>query len=189
MSPQAEGKKGNYFLGLLPPEPLATEALRIKEYFRDKYSSKASLNSPPHVTVHMPFEWREDRKDKLVWSLAGFAKEEKRFPVKLNGFGCFAPRVIFISVQPSPDLTAFQGRLSFMCRQEHHLFHPDHADHPFHPHLTVALRDLRKPRFRVAWEEFKNKSFTGEFNAVSLTLLKHDGRRWNRDAEFPFSNG
>jgi hypothetical protein len=36
--------------------------------------------------------------------------------------------------------------------------------------------------------EFKTRSLNFDFEANSLTLLQHDGRRWNVDAEFPFNS-
>jgi 2'-5' RNA ligase len=177
--------KADYFIGLIPPDLLAREILTIKEYFLTTYSSKASLNSPPHVTLHMPFEWREDKTGILERTLSEFSASETPFPVVLRDFGCFEPRVIFIGVEPDTALMDFQKRLAGVCRSEFKLLQPNHDHRPFHPHVTVAFRDLRKPKFKTAWEEFRNKPFSAGFTAGSLFLLKHDGKRWNVAAEFP----
>jgi 2'-5' RNA ligase len=55
---------------------------------------------------------------------------------------------------------------------------------PFHPHLTVAFRDLKKPNYQLAWEEFKSKNFQAEFIADKITLLKHTGKVWEIHQEF-----
>ena len=52
-------KRKQYFVALIPPSPVYEEAQALKEYFREKYNSKAALNSPPHITLHMPFFWKE----------------------------------------------------------------------------------------------------------------------------------
>lgn len=57
---------------------------------------------------------------------------------------------------------------------------------PFSPHVTVAFRDLKRQNFRKAWIEFENQPLEFEFLASHLTLLLHDGRRWNVNVEFPF---
>lgn len=49
-----------YFIALVLPSPLYEEVTRLKEYFRDRYNSKAALRSPPHITLHMPFKWKEN---------------------------------------------------------------------------------------------------------------------------------
>jgi len=57
----------------------------------------------------------------------------------------------------------------------------------FAPHMTVAFRDFKPATFRRAWPEFKERAFFGEFLAKNLTLLKHDGQKWQVFSEFPFS--
>ena len=64
-----------YFLAIIPPSPFYDEALRLKHYFKDEYNSKASLNSPPHITLHMPFEWKEKKEEMLIEKLNLFAKQ------------------------------------------------------------------------------------------------------------------
>ena len=54
-----KAKQKLYFIAIVPPSPIYDEALEQKEYFKAKYNSKASLNSPPHITLHMPFRWSE----------------------------------------------------------------------------------------------------------------------------------
>jgi 2'-5' RNA ligase len=176
--------KGNYFLGVLPPEPLLSQCRELKQYFQEKYSSKASLNSPPHITLHMPFEWRDDRVDFLGLTLRRFSESEGGFPVVLTNFGCFEPRVIFIDVKHSEGLMGFQKRLSAVCRTGLQLLRPNHDDRPFHPHLTLAFRDLRRVQFKEAWEEFRHRTFDAEFTVNSFSLLKHDGRNWNVAMDF-----
>ncbi len=57
----------------------------------------------------------------------------------------------------------------------------------FSPHMTVAFRDLTRQNFKAAWQEFQQRQLQFEFTATQLTLLIHDGKRWNVSAEFPFS--
>jgi 2'-5' RNA ligase len=56
---------------------------------------------------------------------------------------------------------------------------------PFAPHMTVAFKDLTKQNFRAAWPEFQRRELEFKFTASQLTLLIHDGRQWNVNAEFP----
>jgi 2'-5' RNA ligase len=167
-----------YLIAILPPEPVASEVLKLKEYFRDKYNTKGALNSPAHITMHMPFEWRADRESKLVDAFREFTSKEGPLNIELRNFGSFPPRVIFVDVTKNPLLYESQKRLLAFCKTQLNLFNALYRDEPFHPHVTVAFRDLKKDRFTEAWEEFKDKSYHAAFECRQLSLLKHDGKYW-----------
>ena len=175
-----------YFIALIPPPPLLEEAQLLKEYFRDQYNSKASLNSPPHITLHMPFQWKEAKEEKLVTALNTFSIGKNPFAISFNNFACFAPRVIYIDVNASESLATLQRALHRFCKVELNLFNAQYRDLPFHSHLTLGFRDLKKDQFSLAWQEFQEKKFSGEFTINKITLLKHDGRQWQRFRDFDF---
>ncbi len=180
--------KNRYFIGIVPPAPIFEQALELKHYFQDRYKSKASLNSPPHVTLHMPFEWKAEKEKELVNAFHRFASEQPTIKIVLKDFNCFTPCVIFINVIPSKELIDLQRSIRLFCKKELGLFNADYKDLPFHPHITVAFRDLKKSMFTQAWEEFKGKKFDGEFLADRITLLKHVERKWVAEKEFRLVN-
>jgi 2'-5' RNA ligase len=167
-----------YLIAILPPEPIAGELLRLKEYFSDNYNTKASLNSPAHITMHMPFEWRADREKQLVEILNEFTSKEDPLSIELKNFGSFPPRVIFVDVVRNQALEDCQKRLLQFCKTRLNLFNALYRDEPFHPHVTLAFRDLKKEKFKEAWAEFNDKEFNAVFECRRLSLLKHDGRFW-----------
>jgi len=175
-----------YFIAIIPPSPFFEEAQALKEYFRDQYHCKAALNSPPHITLHMPFQWKEAKEEKLVTALRAFSSGKNLFSIYFNDFSCFVPKVIYIDVKPSDPLTMLQHELHRFCKTELNLFNAQYRDLPFHPHLTLAFRDLKKNVFPEAWEEFKENKFSGEFPITKITLLKHDGKRWQPFHDFNF---
>ncbi|OEK02659.1 hypothetical protein BFP97_14505 [Roseivirga sp. 4D4] len=177
--------ESRYFLALIPPEPLQSEIQKVKEYFRDTYNSKGALRSPAHITLHMPFLWKEKKESKLINLLAQATKEVK-FELKLDGYGAFAPKTIFIKNQESQELIDFQKRLAGFAKRHMNLFNATH-NRGYHPHMTVAFRDLKKDDFAKAWNEFQDRSFNKVFEVNSFWLLKHDGSRWNAHKEFQFS--
>lgn len=178
-----------YFIAILPPSPILEEIDELKLYFKRHYQSKASLNSPPHITLHMPFEWKEEKEVKLTTALNTFSKNQNSVLLKLKSFGCFEPRVIFINVVKNPLLDTLQKELHQVFKKELNLFNAQYRDLPFHPHVTLAFRDLKKPMFYEAWEEFSEKEFERHFKADRISLLKHDGVRWQVWAEFSLMNG
>ncbi len=52
-------------------------------------------------------------------------------------------------------------------------------DRPFHPHLTIATRDLRKKAFYEAWEHFKKKEYAAEWITEGISLLRHNKKNWD----------
>ncbi|HYG03142.1 MAG TPA: 2'-5' RNA ligase family protein [Chryseosolibacter sp.] len=173
-----------YFIALIPPSPVYEEAVSLKTFFKENYNSKASLNSPPHITLHMPFRWKEKKEAELITTLGNFIKQFDPQKICLDNFGAFVPKVIFINVATSEILTGFQRDMQRFCRRELNLFNANYKEQPFHPHLTLAFRDLKKHAFLKAWEEFKDKEYKAEFIADRIALLKHTGKVWQVYREF-----
>ena len=178
-----------YFIALVPPEPVYSAALEWKKWFRDHYHTKKALNSPPHITLQMPFRWREDREEEIANSLVKFAKSQAALPMTLNGFAAFPPRVIYLNVPPTAELLQLQKALSKMLRREHGIHHDTHRDHGFVPHLTVAFRDLKKAAFEAAWAEVQAKEVVHEYVQPHLSLLKHNGSVWEEHRRFGLGEG
>jgi 2'-5' RNA ligase len=178
--------KSKYLIALIPPSPLVEEIQSLKHYFKETYQSKASLNSPPHITLHMPFEWKDTKEEMLIASLQTFVSGKIHFELQLLDFSCFAPRVIYLNVIESEPLHILQSDLHAFCKTKLNLFNARYRDMPFHPHITLAFRDLKKELFEKAWAEFKEKKFAGKFIIDKITLLKHDGKVWNPYADFDF---
>lgn len=167
-----------YFIAIIPPEPVYGEALALKHHVSDRYASKAALNSPPHITLHMPFKWKESREAELIDSLEAFSATQNSFELKLNNFSSFEPRVIFIDVLKDEKIETLQKQLKRFFKTELNIFNADYKDLAYHPHLTLAFRDLKKPEYYKAWEEFKERKFEATFDVDSIGLLKHDGKEW-----------
>jgi 2'-5' RNA ligase len=174
-----------YFIAVVPPSPAFEQARQWKEYFKVEFNSKAALNSPPHITLHMPFEWKTEKEKKLIDQLALFSATQHPFDLELNNFGSFPPRVIFIQVVENLKLTQVQASLTRFRKTELNLFHANRLNQPYHPHLTVAFRDLKKSVFPKAWEFVQDLNFNARFTCRELVLLKHEGRVWQQAKTFP----
>jgi 2'-5' RNA ligase len=173
-----------YFIAFIPPSPVYEDALKLKEHFRDTYKSKAALNSPPHITLHMPFRWKEEKEAIMLQKLKDFVNVFEPIRICLDDFGSFEPRVIFMNVAKNEILNQFQKEVQRFCKKELNLFNANYREEPYHPHLTLAFRDLKKEVYKTAWEEFKSKEYKAEFIADKMALLKHDGKKWNVLQEF-----
>lgn len=170
--------ESEYFIAIIPPQPVYDEAMALKNYFNDNYQSKASLNSPPHITLHMPFKWKEAKEPILVEKLSQFAAAQDLLEMELRNFNCFPPRVIYIDVVANKKLAILQKELHRFLKTELNIFNANYKELPFHPHLTLAFRDLKKQKFLEAWDKFKMKKFEAVFPVKEIALLKHDGKVW-----------
>jgi 2'-5' RNA ligase len=179
--------RNRYFIALIPPVPVRDEIHEFKLRMRDEFGSKAALQSPPHLTLHMPFEWKSEKEDYLIQSITGLAKALAPVTIQFAGFGSFPPRVIFVHVIPSSELLALQKSIRQHCRRALGLLHSDYQDLPFHPHITIGFRDLKKEAFSLAWVEFQSKPWDVSFRATSLCLLRHNEKKWEEFVTVPLA--
>jgi 2'-5' RNA ligase len=173
----------SYYIALIPPDHIQEHVNQIMRHFADKYNSKGALMSPPHITLQPPFKWDETNTTQLQLYLTNFASTKTPIPITLNQYGAFPPRVIYIDVIKTPELVALQSDLlNYM--ESIGICDPNTKARTFKPHLTVAYRDLTKPNFKLAWQEFEHHQINFEFIADNIYLLLHNGQRWNVLSEF-----
>ncbi|MEO0489836.1 MAG: 2'-5' RNA ligase family protein [Cyanobacteria bacterium J06659_2] len=176
-----------FFLALVPPPDIQTHANAIKQDFSDRFDSRAAQKSPPHITLQPPFEWAKVEIERLNTVLSTFAQRQVPVSITLSGFGAFPPRVIYIDVVQTPELMQIQQALAGHLAETLEIVDPRSRDRTFMPHMTVAFRDLKPKAFRLAWPDFETRSLHFEFTATHLTLLVHNGHRWNVAQNYGFS--
>ena len=176
-------KEQLYFLAIIPPQPIYDEVMTLKQEVLEKFDSKAALRSPPHITLHMPFKWKEKKEEHLIQKLSEFQFEASSFSLELQNFDFFPPRVVFVDLVNNELLNQMQKELVTHVRKALNILNADYKDKPFHPHMTIAFRDLKKNRFQEVEEYFSKKEYKASFEVSGFHLLKHDGKRWN---EFRF---
>ena len=180
--------KSRFFIALLPPQEIQDCVKEIQQYFGDRYASYGAQKSPPHITLQPPFEWLPEQVPVLEQCLSTFALNRESVPVTLNRFGAFPPRVIYVNVLKTQELLTLQTDLMAHLETLLGIGDPVSKTRAFSPHMTVAFRDLTRQNFKAAWPEFQQRQLHFEFTSGYLTLLLHDGKRWNVSAEFPFSS-
>jgi 2'-5' RNA ligase len=170
-----------YFMALLPDLGIQEEVTSFKQMAQERFGSSQALKSPAHITLVPPF--RTDRSDFSV--LQTVANNQTPFTVQLRNFDRFGNRVIFVDVVPEPTLLGFQKVLANFCASQLDIA-PD--SRPFHPHMTVAFKDISRSVFPEAWGYFAAQSYERTFTAQAITLLVHAGQRWQVDQTFGFSS-
>ena len=175
-----------YFIALLPSESIQEEILELKHHFWSEYKSKASLNSPAHITLHMPFKLKDKNLEKLRRALQSVSDRTASFPVCLKDFACFEPRVIYVHVEENENMNRLQKEVLQMMKRDLNIFNANYKERAFHPHITLAFRDLKKVKFYEAWADFVEKKYEKDFESRDLCLLKHDGKKWRILENFSF---
>jgi 2'-5' RNA ligase len=167
-----------YFIALIAPEDINRQVLKWKLWMKERYRCEAALKSQAHITLVPPFWMNPELENKLADSLIEFQLTQNCFILQLNHFAHFKPKVIFINVVPNDRLTKLKDDLSgFLFKKSE--FPLKKEDRPFHPHVTIATRDLRKKSFYEAWEYFKEKKFEAQWRAHGVSLLRHNKKNWD----------
>lgn len=175
-----------YFLALIPPTEVVERVQKIKNELQETFGLKYALKSPPHLTIKMPFNFNEAKEDQLVASLQEHTNRQDEFRVNIAGVGKFGNRVIFLRVEKSEELIRFQQGVSKFCKTELHLSQ-ELSDRNFHPHMTVAFKDLKASHFSEIFRFVSDRGFDAEFSVGGIALLKRSDGIWNRHNEVPFT--
>lgn len=175
-----------FFIALLPPHTIQVVANEVKAIMRDDYASKAAFRSPPHITLHAPFEWAMADLLKLDKVLRQFAAKQRPVPITLDGFNAFEPHVIYIDVVKREGLMLLQPKLLEVMESELGVVSKSDRNRAFVPHLTVAFRDLKPAMFRKAWAVFQHREIHFDFVAEHIALLIHDGKLWQVKEKYAF---
>lgn len=177
-----------YFVALIPPPPEREEIHRLKIAISETYHTRRALNSPPHITLINPFELKEQNRGQWYAFLMEFSQNQEPVKIKTNGFSHFRKEVLFLEIVKTQGLSALQNHLDTYARKKQNLFKYHYPERTYHPHITLAFKDLTKENFNKAWIEFKDLSHSKSFNIRQLSLLRHNGKFWEIDAIFSFKN-
>ncbi len=165
-----------YFIAIVIPEPLFTGVEAIKHELFEQHNLKGALRSPAHITIHRPFEWKEEKENLLTEKLKAF-KYNEQFILQLKDFGFFEPRVVYVNVVYNKFLFELHDNMKNFAKRELKLLNEVNDLRGFHPHITVAFRDLKKPVFYNLQSEFKEKFFEGNFEYSGFSLMKFE-KKW-----------
>ncbi len=174
-----------YFLALVPPAEILEKAQEIKLRLREEFGIKYALKSPPHITLKMPFSYNEAKEALLLERLGEHLGAQEPFRIKLAGVGTFGSRVIFLSVGESEPLLRLQRQLRVFCKQTLHLT-DELSDRNYHPHMTLAFKDLKPGHFSEVLDRVRNQAFEAEYSAGNLVLLKRIDGMWISHWTVPF---
>lgn len=171
------------FIAIVPDPEIVAEVKAFQEFVSAHFKSHRALRAPPHITLIPPFKWQLDAIATLEEVLTEFANVQREILIRLKNFNAFPPRVVYVDVAANKALETLQANLKKSLDSKLGI-KSDRPERPFHPHMTIAFRDLCKQMFRQAWEHFSDLSYQREFAAKKIILLQHSGQRWDERTGF-----
>ncbi|MBR9920695.1 MAG: 2'-5' RNA ligase family protein [Bacteroidetes bacterium] len=165
-----------WFIAVLPDAVIQEEVTAFKMEAKERYKSKHALKSPPHITLIPPFRWPESDIGVVREIMEKTFTNHGGFELKLEGFDRFGERVIFVAVAECQTLSRLQSDLKGQFADALGIRDSRYTD--FHPHMTVAFKDLKKADFADAWSWFSSKTYSRTFEVNQLFLFRHHNGRW-----------
>ena len=164
-----------YFIAIILPEPIQSQVEAFKQHVFTQFNLKGALRSPAHITLHRPFEWKEEKEEVLIETLKKF-EFKTEFKMEFKNFNCFTPRVIYVDVLKNELLFELHKKLKYYAQENLKLYNEVEDMRGFYPHATIAFRDLKKNKFEEVWSTFKEKTFEANFEYIGFSLLKLESK-------------
>jgi 2'-5' RNA ligase len=168
---------GKYFIGLLPPPALESTLHQVKADLKTHFEVKYALQSPAHLTLKMPFRYKEAKEQELVIRITSLLEEQQSFTLQVKGIGHFGWRNIHHQLAPSSPLLELQKGLRGFCKRYLHLVE-ELSDRNFQPHITLAYKDLKAEHFDAVLAFAKKNAIQSDFLVDRAYLLKNVEGRW-----------
>ena len=171
-----------YFIAVMPPQKICEEIRSIQSDFANQFGSSAALKVIPHITLKAPVKLHALEHARLLDWFEKLVINIRPFKIELKNYGCFAHKehpVIFIQPVMNDILFTLQKETA----RNFGIAYPEipvrRTEVTFHPHITVAYKDLTFEKFLEAWEIYKTKTYSSIFEINELHLLQHQQSRWN----------
>jgi 2'-5' RNA ligase len=167
-----------YFVALVAQQEIDQQVLKWKNYFKENFQCTVALKSPAHITLIPPFWMNNELEADLINSITEFSVAKNKFELTLKNFSAFKPKVIFVGVPENEKLNELHASLNEFVFLKNK-FPVKKDDRPFHPHVTLATRDLYKKAFQEAWEFFSEKKYQATWLVNGISLLRHNKKNWD----------
>ena len=175
-----------FYIAVLCSPEIDKKIQGFKLWMRDRFGCTVALKSAAHITLIPPFWLHNEKEQLLIDTIHSFQTTIAPFNIRLQQFSHFSNRVIFAAVEENHKLGSLRKAVEdHFIKSFHNEIKPD--DHPFHPHVTIANRDIKPGDFNKAWDHFKRQVFDEQFEAATISLLKLNAGKWNVIAEQRFS--
>lgn len=164
-----------YLIAIVAPFSIDRKVREWKQLMLENFGCKVAQNSPAHITLIPPFKMPELQENRLLNDIRFFADREQDFLIHLQNFAAFPPKVIYVNVAHNQFLERIKTTLEEFLTVSYPI---KKESRTFHPHVTIANRDLKKQDFSAAWRLFRNEVYKASFPASAISILRHNGSIW-----------
>ena len=126
----------------------------------EKFGCKVGLKSPAHITLLLPFWMHEESEQRLTANIDAISSSAQPFTIATKSFSAFKPGTIYVDIVVNEKLRSLKVAIDKFFSQADYKIKIE--SRPFHPHITIATRDLHKKDFHEAWMLFETKKFQAE---------------------------
>lgn len=164
-------------IAIVLPEPLFSLVREEQNFIAKTWGCRQALRVPPHVTIIPPLSVKEKEVKELESIAKEVAGHRKPFSMKITGYDTFSPRVIFLKPNFPYELGLLYTNLRDAIIPKIPQALNRYPDESFHPHITLAYRDLTPDQFKEMWRHYKNKKakYTIDINQISILVNTEDG--------------
>jgi 2'-5' RNA ligase len=166
-----------YYIAILCPPEIDKEVLGYKRWMKERFGCIAALRSPAHVTLVPPFWLQEEKEMDLRQICESFTSNIDELAIQVRGFSHFDMKVLYAVVTGNTAIEELKNQVETHLISFFDAIKKD--ERPFHPHITIATRDLKPSDFMEAWAHFLGKEFIADFTTRTISLLKLSAGKWN----------
>lgn len=164
--------KNLYFIGIVPEKNICEKIKQLKLLAQDKFNCSWALRSTAHITLVPPFHLELSSENQLSNELTNFNYD--KFPISIDGFDHFSDRVIFLKVDNHKKIFTLKQTLDAQLDS----FDIKSRTKNFHPHITIAFKDLNNEIFNVAFSYFNKLNLYEISKNWKICLFKNDKSGW-----------
>lgn len=143
---------------------------KLWKIFEEKYNSVGvQVFSHPNITFQAG---ETENLKQLKKDFEILVNEIKPFEIEVDGFGHFDKKVIYLKVKKNSGLIEINKKVNDFLRSYCFKLFEYYTPKNWIPHITLAMGDLTKENFEIAWNELRNKKFRFKQRLHNLCIVK-----------------
>lgn len=167
-----------YFVALIPQGDVKVQINNIKHQTGGRFGCRQALKSPPHITIIPPFRLQPELVEEMIGVVRNNFEPPANLSIDFSGLGAFETRTIYLDIVADSGINAYDLVAKKIVNQHPALFPNVRFHEVFHPHITIANRDIPPGDFKEMMEYLSKKVLPATCNHFSLEVLHLDRGRW-----------
>ena len=172
-------------IAIVLPEPLFSFVRSQQNLIASKWGSRHALRSPPHITIIPPILPDDEQLIQIQKIADRIASTLPAFHLTVTGYGAFKPRVIFLKPEPSDTLQSLHEHWRTRLKEDIPGIIDKYPDREYHPHITLAHRDVDKDQFRSIWEYYSKLCIDISVTISQFCILTNTTDGWTPQTFYP----